>query len=383
MNGKAIWAEIDLGAFRNNLHIIKDSLKENTKICVVVKANGYGHDAVEVAEFAQAEGADYFAVSRLEEALELRNNNINLPILVLGHTPKGAYEMAVINEVCMELSTLEEAKEINRLAGKIGKKALVHIKIDTGMSRLGFQVSEETADVINEISLMDNISIEGIFTHFATADCERSFALLQAKKYMQMLEMLERRNIDVGIRHIANSAGIEDFHEYNLDMVRCGIIFYGSQAYESDDLDERFPIKHPMTLKTIVTHIKVLEKGIGISYGLTYHTKEREKIASIAIGYADGFFRGQSNPSVVIGGKEYPIVGRICMDQCMVRVDMNDDIKVGDEVIVFGNGGKSVDQLAKECLTIPHEIMCGISRRVPRIIYDGDKFIKEKNYLKL
>ncbi len=372
------WAEVDLNKLENNIEEIKKTLKPRTKICGVVKANAYGHGSVGIARFLQFKGVDYLSVARIEEALEIRESGIYIPILVMGYIKSFStskidneqnnfsMEDAVKNNIDVCIYSIESAKELDYICESLNKIAKVHIKIDTGMNRIGFK-SEEALESIKYIASLKNIKIEGIFTHFATADEKnKEFTLKQKNIFDNLIRDLNSVNINIPIKHIANSAGIIDIGDLNYDMVRCGIIMYG--CYPSDEVNiSKINIRPILTLKTTVAHIKTISIGEGVSYGLKFKASKETRIATITIGYADGFFRIQTNPKVSINGKLYNVVGRICMDQCMVEIDDDSDIKVGDEVVVFGDiKDSTVQNLADDINTINYEVLCAISPRVNR-----------------
>lgn len=375
------WAEINLDNINFNLKNIKKLLKEDTKICAVLKANAYGHGSVEIAKFLENKNVDYFAVARLEEGIELRKNNIKMPILCLGFVPEESLEYAIKNNITLTIYSLEMAKKLNEISENIGVTSNIHIKIDTGMSRIGFEVSEESISQIVNISNLKNLKIEGIYTHFAKADeTDKEFTYKQVDRFKSIIDSIEKRGINIPIKHVSNSAAIMDLQDFNFNMVRCGIVLYG--YYPSDEvIKDRLKLKPSMTLKTRVSHIKDLKKDIGISYGLKYKTSKSEKIATIPIGYADGFTRMQNNPKVSINNEIFNVVGRICMDQCMVRIDKNIDIKIGDEVIIFGESNINVEDIAKDLGTINYEVLCMVSRRVDRIYKERNVILQADSYL--
>lgn len=377
----ATWAEINLDNINFNLNNIKKLLKEDTKICTVLKANSYGHGSVEIAKFLENKNVDYFAVARLEEAIELRENNIKMPILCLGFVPEESLEYAIKNNITLTIYSLETAKKLNDISEKIGVNANIHIKIDTGMSRIGFEVNEESIDQIIKIANLKNLYIEGIYTHFAKSDeIDKDFTYKQVNRFKFIIDNIEKKGINIPIKHVSNSAAIMDLPNLNFNMVRCGIVLYG--CYPSDEvIKDRLQLKPAMTLKTRVSHIKELKEGTGISYGLRYKTRKQEKIATIPIGYADGFTRMQNNPKVSINNEVFNVVGRICMDQCMVRIDKDIDIKIGDEVIIFGESNISADDIAKDLGTINYEILCMVSRRVDRIYKERNVILQADSYL--
>ncbi len=378
------WLEINLDNLEYNFKGIKNKLPKGTKMCMVIKSNAYGHGAVEIAKFYEELGADFFAVARTGEALELRKNEIKLPILNLGYTNPNWIADSIKNDVSFTLYNYEFAEKINSIARAIGKKAKVHIKLDTGMSRLGYVVMEGKEDEIiqdiQKINKLDNIDIEGIYTHFATADARnKEFENLQMDRFSKMIKILEEMDIKPKYIHCSNSAEILDTDErYN--MVRPGIIQYG--IYPSNEVCYSIDLKPVMSFKAKVSNVKILDAGTSISYGRIYFTTVREKIVSISVGYADGFTRGRRNPYVYIKGERCPIVGRICMDQCMVRVPMDMDVKMDDDVLIFGEELITVVDVARDCDTIEHEVMCNIDRRVPRAYIKDKKVIKVVDYLK-
>lgn len=379
----ACWAEVNLDALKYNFEGLRKKISKNTKLCMVIKANGYGHGAVEISKLYEKLGADFLAVARSSEGIELRKNNIKLPILNLGYTNPNDYENIINNNISATIFDVETAKSLNDIAEKLNKIANIHIKIDTGMSRLGFLAVENNYNSILEdikkISNLKNIKIEGIFAHFSTSDLKnKEYERIQFNKFKHIIEILEENKIDVGIKHCSNSAEILDT-DIEFDMVRPGIIQYG--IYPSDEVEKSIDVKPVMSFKAKVTNVKILEAGTSISYGRTYFTTHKEKIASISVGYADGFLRGRKNPFVFINGIKCPIVGRICMDQCMARVPMDLDVKINDDVLLFGDGFISVTEIANSCDTIEHEVLCNINRRVPRIYLQNDEIIKIVDYI--
>lgn len=377
------WAEISLDNLKFNMGNIKKLLKEDTKICGVVKANAYGHGSVEISKALITEGVDYIAVARLEEAMELRQNNIIIPILCLGYIDENALENAVKNNIDITIYSYEAAYKLNEICRKLGEQSKIHIKIDTGMSRIGFLPNVKSIDEIENISKLSNISIEGMYTHFAVADeKDKDFTYKQVDRFNYVVEELENRDIFIPIKHVSNSAATMDCCDLNFNMVRCGIILYGH--YPSDDVNkEILPLKPVMTLKTKVAHIKEVESDVGISYGLRYKTSEKTKIATLPIGYADGFTRLLTDKvKVKVNGEMVPVVGKICMDQCMIKINKNNDIKVGDEVIIFGEGNElRIENLANELGTINYEMLCMISRRIERVYMEGNVILQKTNYL--
>ncbi|EGT5420953.1 alanine racemase [Clostridioides difficile] len=375
------WAEINLDNLRFNLNNIKNLLEEDIKICGVIKADAYGHGAVEVAKLLEKEKVDYLAVARTAEGIELRQNGITLPILNLGYTPDEAFEDSIKNKITMTVYSLETAQKINEIAKSLGEKACVHVKIDSGMTRIGFQPNEESVQEIIELNKLEYIDLEGMFTHFATADeVSKEYTYKQANNYKFMSDKLDEAGVKIAIKHVSNSAAIMDCPDLKLNMVRAGIILYGH--YPSDDVfKDRLELRPAMKLKSKIGHIKQVEPGVGISYGLKYTTTGKETIATVPIGYADGFTRIQKNPKVLIKGEVFDVVGRICMDQIMVRIDKDIDIKVGDEVILFGEGEVTAERIAKDLGTINYEVLCMISRRVDRVYMENNELVQINSYL--
>ncbi|HBF8535878.1 TPA: alanine racemase [Clostridioides difficile] len=375
------WAEINLDNLRFNLNNIKNLLEEDIKICGVIKADAYGHGAVEVAKLLEKEKVDYLAVARTAEGIELRQNGITLPILNLGYTPDEAFEDSIKNKITMTVYSLETAQKINEIAKSLGEKACVHVKIDSGMTRIGFQPNEESVQEIIELNKLEYIDLEGMFTHFATADeVSKEYTYKQANNYKFMSDKLDEAGVKIAIKHVSNSAAIMDCPDLRLNMVRAGIILYGH--YPSDDVfKDRLELRPAMKLKSKIGHIKQVEPGVGISYGLKYTTTGKETIATVPIGYADGFTRIQKNPKVLIKGEVFDVVGRICMDQIMVRIDKDMDIKVGDEVILFGEGEVTAERIAKDLGTINYEVLCMISRRVDRVYMENNELVQINSYL--
>lgn len=375
------WAEINLDNIRYNLKNIKKLLNEDTKVCAVLKANAYGHGAVKIAKLLENENVSHFAVARLEEAIELRENNITLPILCLGYIPEQSLELAIRNNVIITIYSLEMAEKLNNIAMRIKENVFVHIKIDTGMTRIGFQPTEDSIKDIKLINGLECINLEGIYTHFATADeLDKNFTNIQVQRFNFVVDRLEQDGINILIKHVSNSAATMDLPELKYDMVRCGIVLYGH--YPSDDvLKERLQLKPVMTLKTTVAHIKEINPNVGVSYGLKYKSSNKERIVTIPIGYADGFTRMQQNPKVSINGNYFDVVGRICMDQCMVKVDKDIELNIGDQVILFGDDSRNAEDIANDLGTINYEVLCMISRRVDRVYMERNAILQVDSYL--
>lgn len=375
-------AAIDLDAAEHNFNVTRAKLPENVKLLCVIKADAYGHGAVPLAKLFEGR-ADFYGVACIEEAIELKKAGIKTPVLILGAVPKELYEDIVKYDIRVPIFSLEDAKALSAEAVKQGKTVPFHFCADTGMSRIGFQVTKESADTCLEIAKLPNIEAEGLFSHFATADeKDLSKAIAQRDKFKEFIKLLEERGINIPIKHINNSAGIMNFDEY-FDMCRMGIILYG--LYPSHEVDESLlKIKPVMEWHAHITHIKELEPGREISYGGTYKTGETRRIATIPVGYADGYPRCLSNKGkVLINGEFAPITGRVCMDQFMVDIT-GIDAKIGDTVVLIGKSGDkelSMEEVSESAYSFNYELPCRIARRVPRSYYHGGKLVFSTNYM--
>ncbi len=373
MQSFSAWAEIDLGAIEHNLKVINSIISSKTKIMAVVKADGYGHGAVVISKFLLDKGIDFLGVARIEEAIELREGGISIPILILGYTPFDYMHEVIKYNVVQTLYTKEQARDFAYVCKKVGKRLKCHIKVDTGMGRLGFiAISQNTIDKtvedIEEIKKMPELDIEGIYTHFAKADSDREYTNLQLRRFLDLLDKLEKRGITFSIKHAANSAALIHFPKAHLDMVRPGIMLYG--VYPSQESKKIIKLKQAMTLKAKVAMVKEVGPGFCVSYGSTYTTSSSTRLATVTIGYGDGYPRALSSKGrMLIKGKKVKVVGRVCMDYTVLDVGYL-DIKVGDEVVVFGEDGYenlSVEEVAQQCNTIGYEILTGITKRVKRL----------------
>jgi len=364
-----IWAEIDLSAIKNNIEEIRRITNPKSQVMAVVKANAYGHGAVEVSKVCLENGADRLAVARSTEALELRNAGITCPILVFGYCTEEEIEKMVENDITLTVYSFETASSIQKTAEKLGKHPKIHIKVDTGMSRLGFLPRKDAVETIQKIMELENIEVEGIYTHFADADnSDKTYTTLQFSRFTNFLHDLEENEIFIPIKHASNSAAIIDHPETHLNLVRPGIILYG--LYPSELVHkERINLKPAMSLKVLVTHVKEVPENTKISYGCTFETKKPSKIASLPIGYADGFTRMLKNGYVLIHGSRVPVIGRICMDQCMIDVSYIENVQVGDVVTIFGtqeNETIPIEEFGEKLGTINYELVCMVASRVPR-----------------
>lgn len=367
-----VCAEINLDHFEHNLNEIKRLISATAKVAAVIKADGYGHGAVALAQLLEKRHEIWgYAVATAEEASILRKAGMTKPILILGYVFPEDYPVLIGQEIRPAVFSLEMAQYISEAAVKLGKTAYIHIKLDTGMSRIGFQCTEESSKIIVQISKLPNIMIEGIFTHFAKADeTDKTFTQSQAELYEKMTERLKKENVRIPIHHISNSAGIVDLPQYNLDMVRAGIILYG--LWPSDEIQkENIDLKPLMTLKSHVVHVKELESGRTISYGGTYKVEGTKKIATIPVGYGDGYPRTLSNKGyVLIHGKQAPVCGRVCMDQFMVDVTDIPEVNVGDEVILIGSDKDetiTMEDMGELADRFNYEFACDLGKRIPRV----------------
>ncbi len=365
-----VCAQIDLAAVQKNIEAIRASIRKESKLMVVLKADGYGHGAVPIAKRID-DIADAYGVAIVEEAVELREVGIQKPILILGYTASHLYDKLIQYDITQTIFQYETAYELNEVAKKAGKTVRIHIKLDTGMSRIGFSATEQSIEEIVKISKLSNLSMEGIFTHFAKADeIDKGATTLQYQRFMEMLEQLEQRGVRFAIRHASNTAAIIDLPEYNLDMVRCGIGTYG--MYPSVDVQKNRVVLTPaMELKTHVSYVKELPKGVGISYNGTYVTERPMRVATIPVGYGDGYPRLLSSKGrVLIHGKSAPILGRICMDQFMVDVSDIPQVKQNDDVTLMGRDGYEcipAEEIAGYAGTLNYEIVCEVGKRIPRV----------------
>ncbi|WP_454960071.1 alanine racemase [Filifactor alocis] len=382
----ATWAEINLDTLEQNYKNLKQLITHKTKVCCVLKANAYGHGSVEIAKLYENMGIDYIAVSNMDEALELRNAGIKLPITCLSFVPEYQYEELLKNNIDIPIYTLSQGIALNNIALKHQKVASVHIKIDSGMSRIGFLCNDMAIRDIKQLSRLDGLHFKGIFTHIARAD-ERDKFHTQKQFYVfsKLIQSLEKQNITFDIRHCCNTAATICYPEYHLDMVRLGIALFG--YYPSKEVSEKnVNIKPAMSLFSTISNLKVVEKGTGVSYGHKYIVQDDyEKIATIPIGYADGFSRALSNNCYVkIKGDKYPIVGNVCMDQSMIRLDISKEFNIGDKVVIYSDEqDMSVERLAKVMGTISYEVLCMMQRRIPRIFRRKGKVVKVVDYLRM
>ncbi len=375
---------VDMDAIEYNFARVGARLAPGVKCLAVIKADAYGHGAVPIAR--QLDGrCDFFGVACIEEALELVNAGIKSPVLILGHVAPEHYSAVVKYGIRIPIFTVDDAAALSDEAVRQGRTAPFHFAVDTGMSRIGFSVSEDSADKCALIANMPNLFAEGLFSHFATADCaDLKRSVVQREQFCTFISMLESRGVNIPIKHLNNSAGIINFDRH-FDMCRMGIVLYG--LYPSEDVDKsHLSIRPVMSWKTHISYIKTLEPGREISYGGTFTTDREMRIATIPVGYADGYPRCLSNKGrVIINGAYAPIVGRVCMDQFMVDVSHIPDCKIDDEVILVGGQGGTVlsmEEVSQAAHSFNYELPCRISRRVPRVYYKNGKEQFSVSYIK-
>jgi len=377
------WAEIDLNAYAHNIRELRRATQPQARLMAVVKANGYGHGAQEIARTALQNGAEFLGVARLHEAVELRKAGLEAPILILGYSPPDSAATLIDYNLIQSVYSPTTARALSEQAARRGKKINVHIKVDSGMGRLGLLLEQPSAGAsinspsagavgdVEAISRLGNLAVDGIFTHFATADsADKSYANRQLKRFTEFLDRLDRAGLTPPLKHAANSAALIDLPDSHLDMVRPGIATYG--LYPSDEVDHgKVKLKPVMALKTRIIHLKNVPAGFHVSYGITYRTQKPTTIATVPLGYADGYNRLlSSHGHMVVHGRRVPVVGRVCMDLTMLDVGALKDVKLEDEVVAFGPPGNqavTADDLASKINTINYEIVTSITGRVPRV----------------
>lgn len=378
-----VYADINLDMIAANVDELMSQTADGTKAIAVVKADGYGHGDVAVAKAVYDRVAGY-AVATLDEAVNLRENGIDKPILILGFVNTDEYRILVENGVSATVFDYETAKMLNEVAGQLGKKARCHIKVDTGMRRIGLEPDESGVETVKKIKQLKNIDAVGIFTHFATADeIDKTKSIRQLEKFDDFIKELEKENITFEYKHCANSAAVIDMPQTNKDLVRLGIAMYG--MYPSEDVIKRKVCLRPaLALKSHVTMVKCVGEGQEVSYGGTFVTKRPTKIATVSVGYGDGYPRALSSKGyVLIKGKKAPIIGRVCMDQLMVDVTEIDDVTRNDVVTLIGKDGDlciTVEEIAKLAGTFNYEFVCDLNKRIPRNYYSGGKYIGSHDY---
>ena len=368
---KRTWADISLDNLEHNYKTLREHVGKGPRFLGVVKADSYGHGAVQVSRTLEELGAEYLAVSNLEEAIQLRRGGVGLPVLILGYTPPEYAPDEAEMSITQEVHGLQYAKDLNKALEGTGRKLTVHLKIDTGMTRLGFFADqpEQTLAALVEVAQLPNLYIEGIFMHFCVSDSKKpedvAFTKLQHERFVNMLDLMKSKGIEPEIRHCCNSGATILRPEYAMDMIRPGVATYG--FHPSPDTVGEIDLRPMMSLHTSIAQIRTIAAGKSISYGRTYETAEPTRMAVISMGYADGYLRtGSGKAHVILDGKRAPVIGRICMDMCMVRIPEGANVHRGDEVTVFGPDGWTAEDAAEAAGTISYEVLCAVSRRVPR-----------------
>ena len=371
--------EVNLDNIAYNMKKIKEIIGEEVFIAAVVKANGYGHGAVDIAPTIMENGGDYLAVATLTEALELRKQYKDYKIMIMGYTPDEYLEYVVNNNITQTIFSLRQAKILDDAGKKYNKKPVVHIKYDTGFNRLGYKDCQESLDEIDKIFDLKNVYVEGIFSHFALAGKHEDDE--QYNKLMNAVKFLEDKGRKFKFKHICDSISGIDYPEYRLNMIRPGAIIYGLKSFK----DESIVLKQAITFKTKIYYIKTLEVGEGVSYDYLWKADKKRIIGTLPFGYADGYPRNlRDKGTVTIHGKKAPIIGVICMDQCMVDLTDIPEARVGDDVIIYGDGTSNtldIHQISQLAGTNKNEIVCRITRRTPRIYIKDGKIVKVLNYL--
>ena len=372
---KRVYAKINLDNIKKNICTAREKFGDGVTVMGIVKANAYGHGAVEVAKAMEEAGVGFFGVAAIDEALELRQNEINTPILILGQIFIQDYISAIENNITCTVADADTARRLSDAALSIGKKVDVHIKIDTGMGRIGFQTDENGYDEVKSLFDLKGLNITGIFTHFACADMkDKTFTQNQKNKFLQFTDKLISEGYSLPIRHMYNSASVLDLDGYSGEMVRCGIMAYG--LYPSDDVNKEIQLYPALEFKSSISFVKNVKKGFTVSYGSTFVTEKDMKIATVPVGYADGYPRYLSDKGeVLVNGVRCKIIGRICMDQFMIDASHLPDIKIGDEVTLIGTQGNetiTVEDVSNPENRFNYEFCCLITPRVHRIyIKDG------------
>lgn len=381
---RPVWAEIDLDALEYNVKNIKKLIKDKDMIAVV-KADAYGHGALDIIPTLIKSGVNRLAVAVITEAIEFRKNNINMPIMILGNTDVECLEELINYDIEQTVFSYEYAKELSKVAEKLGKIAKIHIALDTGMGRIGFLQNNQSINEVLKICKLSNVDVIGIFTHFSTSDeKDKEYSIYQFEQFKYFVNQLEKRGVKIPIKHCSNSGAIMDLPETYLDSVRAGIILYG--YYPSNEVKkEVLNLKPVLSLKAKISNVKELDKDMYVSYGRTYKTVNKTKIATIPIGYADGYSRLLSGKGkVIVNGKLASVVGRVCMDQCMIDVTECGEVKVSDEVILLGSFEENkfdADNFAEIIGTINYEILCMIKERVPRVYVKNHEIVNVRNYI--
>ncbi|WP_326907610.1 alanine racemase [Sedimentibacter sp. MB31-C6] len=373
------YVEINLDNIGYNVSKIKEFVGKDVAITAVVKANGYGHGAVNIAPTIMENGADYLAVATLTEALELRKHYKNYNILIMGYTPDEYLNYVVESNITQTIFSFNQAEILNELGVKNNKNSVVHIKYDTGFNRLGFKNNQDSIAEIVKMKKLKNITLEGIFSHFALTS--KNDDDIQYNKFMNAIRQLEDKGMKFKYKHICDSISGVDYPEYRLNMIRPGSLIYGLKSFEDDTI----VLKQAMTFKSKIYHIKTLEEGEGVSYSYSWKANRKSIIGTLPFGYADGYLRSMRDKGIVtIHGKKAPIIGVICMDQCMVDLTDIPEAQIGDEVIIYGdktNNTIDIEEMSKLAGTNKNDIVCRITMRTPRVYIKDGKVVDIVNYL--
>lgn len=373
------WVEINLDCLRHNLIQAKKYIKPETKIAGVIKANAYGHGAVPMAKALIKNGVDMLAVACLSEAIEVRRACPDIPILIMGHTPDNKLKIAVEQNITITIFSLKQGQLLSEIGLSLKKQVLIHIKINTGFNRIGLNVDRDIVDIIRKIYNLKNIEVEGIFTHFALKSFEKDKE--QFDLFMHVINELESKGIYIPIKHTCDSIAMTKYPEYHLDMIRLGSFMYGVKTSNMED----GVLQLAMNFKTQISHINEIVKGQGIAYGYTFVAEKNTLVATLPVGYADGYMRCLGNIGhVSIKGEKVPLIGRICMDQCTINITGLSEVKVGDQVVLLGETSKDIitlDEIADNANTNRNEILSSIGRRVPRVYIENNEVVQVIDYL--
>ena len=377
-----IYAKIDLDAIRENVKHLMAATRPGTMGLAVIKTDGYGHGAIPIAETI-SDLVQWFAVATVNEAMNLRKHGIKNPILVLGYTNESYFKDLIRYDITPAMYSCEMIKDFSRVAASLGKAGKIHIKVDTGMGRIGFSDTEESVKQILELSKLPYIEMDGIFTHFSKADeADLTHAKHQYERFRHFVDALKEGGLDIPVVHCSNSAGIFELPQANESMVRMGIALYG--MYPSDEVEKKISLTPALSLYSQVTHIKTIHEGDMVSNGGTFVAKKDMQIATISAGYGDGYPRNLSNKGyVLLHGKKAPIIGRVCMDQFMIDISDIPDVKMEDAVTLVGTEGKetiTVEELAELAGTFNYEFVCDLGKRIPRVYYKDGKIVGTKDY---
>lgn len=370
---RSSWIEVNLDNIEHNFKVVKNTIDENVKVMAVVKADAYGHGDMVVTKTLISAGVDQLGVATLEEGIVIRNKFSNIPILILGYTSNAFAYDVIENNLMQMVSDYDTALSFDRIAGEMNKKALVHIKVDTGMSRMGFLDDEQSIQDMIKIFNFKNTKVVGIFTHFANAGEEdASLTREQGERFLALIDRLKKENIEIPLVHAANSAAVMRFKDYHFDMVRPGIMLYGSRPSKLDCF-KKFDLKEAMSLKTVIARVKKITKGQGVGYGFAYKLPQDEYIATLPLGYADGLRRIINDDfRVLVGSEYYPIVGNVCMDQLMISLKNNETHKIGDVVTIFGKSKgefQSIEEFADAMNELNYELLTKLGLRLSKVYY--------------